>query len=94
MGRAEYKVKGGKLIRVHLTIENGKIKHIKITGDFFLHPEDVIEDIERALRGRPLDEDELNRLIENLLENKQAIPIGVSPRDFVRCIMMASEKND
>ena len=94
LGRAEYKVEGGKLIRINLTIENGKIEHIKITGDFFLHPEDVIEDIERALRGRPLDEDELNRLIENLLENKQAIPIGVSPRDFVRCIMMASEKND
>ena len=93
MGRAEYKVKGGKLIRVHLTIENGKIKHIKITGDFFLHPEEVIEDIEQALKGHSLDEDELNHLIENVLKSKQAIPIGVSPRDFARCIMMAGEKN-
>ena len=94
MGRAEYKVKGGKLIRVHLTIENGKIKHIKITGDFFLHPEEVIEDIEEALRGQLLDEQKISSIIEDVLERKQAVMLGVSPQDFARCIIMAGEKNE
>ena len=62
MGRAEYKVKGGKLIRVQLTAKDKKIKKIKITGDFFLHPEEVIEDIERTLEGCILDERNLSSL--------------------------------
>jgi len=93
LGRAEYKVEGGKLIKVQLTLEDKKIKKIKITGDFFLHPEEVIEDIEQALEGCLLDEQKLSRLIENVLESKQAVSLGVSPRDFARCIIMAGEKN-
>ena len=93
MGRAEYKVEGGKLIKVQLTAEDGKIRRIKITGDFFLHPEEVIEDIENALEGQILDEHELSSLIENVMKNKQAVSLGVSPEDFARCIIMAGEKN-
>jgi len=94
LGRAEYKVKGGKLIRVQLTSENGIIRGIKITGDFFLHPEEVIEDIEEALRGQLLDEQKISSIIEDVLERKQAVMLGVSPQDFARCIIMAGEKNE
>jgi len=94
LGRAQYKVVGGKLIKVQLTAEDRKIKKIKITGDFFLHPEDVIEDIEHALEGCPLDEQKLTELIEDVIEEKQAVPLGVSPKDFARCIMMAGEKSE
>jgi len=93
LGRAEYKVEGGKLIKVQLTAADGKIRRIKITGDFFLHPEEVIEDIENALEGQILDEHELSSLIENVMKNKQAVSLGVSPEDFARCIIMAGEKN-
>jgi len=94
LGRAVYKVKDGKLVKVQLAIENEKIKKIKIMGDFFLHPEEVIEDIEQALEGHTLDEQELSRLIKDVLTNKQAVSLGVSPEDFARCIMMAGEKNE
>ena len=40
---AEYKVPKGKLVRVHLRINDNKIQNIKLTGDFFLHPEESIE---------------------------------------------------
>jgi len=93
LGRAQYKVVGGKLIKVNLTAEDGKIKKIMITGDFFLHPEEVIEDIERALEGCPLDEQKLTELIEDVIKDKQAVPLGVTPKDFARCIMMAGEAN-
>jgi len=93
VGKAVYKVRGGKLIKVHLTMENEKIKEIKIMGDFFLHPEETIEDIERTLEGCPLEERKLSLLIKKVLENKQAVSLGVSPEDFARCIIMAGEKN-
>jgi len=49
--RAEYKVKGGKLIKVALEVEGDVIKSAKICGDFFLYPEDAIEEIERSLKA-------------------------------------------
>ncbi|MBS7657259.1 hypothetical protein KEJ33_04980 [Candidatus Bathyarchaeota archaeon] len=56
MNKAQLKVEGGKLIKVQLEIEDKKIKKVKITGDFFLHPEELIDDMEKAVAGASLDE--------------------------------------
>jgi len=89
LGRAEYKVEGGKLIKVQLSRKGNLIEAIKITGDFFLHPEELIEDLELKLAGHPLDEKALIRLMKTLVEKKKATLLGASPEDFAKCIMMA-----
>ena len=94
MGKAEYKVKGGKLIKVQLTQKDKKIEKIKITGDFFLYPEELIEELEEALAGNLLDESDLTELIRALMEKREATLLGASPKDFAKCIMMAGEKDD
>lgn len=94
MGKAEYKVAGGKLVRTTVTIENGVIRDIKLTGDFFIHPEDFIDELEKTLRGMPLNEYAIVEHIRTLTSKKGAILIGVSPEDFAKCIMMAGEKNE
>jgi len=93
MGKAEYKVKGGKLIKIQLTKEDNKIQKIKITGDFFLHPEELIEELEEALTGHLLNESDLTEHIRTLIEKREATLLGASPEDFVKCIMMAGEKD-
>lgn len=93
MGKAEYKVKGGKLIRIKLDKEGNKIEGVKITGDFFLHPEEVIEELERSLKGQPLREPDLRISVRSTLENMKATMLGASPEDLVRCIMMAGEED-
>ena len=93
MGKAEYKVTGGKLIKVQLIAEGNIIEKIKVTGDFFLHPEEFIEEIEKALKGCMLDEQELAALIKGLMEKKDVTLLGATPEDFAKCIMMAGEKN-
>lgn len=45
------KIKGGKLLTVKVTEENGIIKKAMISGDFFVHPEESIDEIEDCLRG-------------------------------------------
>lgn len=90
MGRASYKVEGGKMIKVQLTQKDGKIEEIKIMGDFFLHPEELIEQIESMLVGSPLEEESLMSSISALIEKRRAVLLGCTPRDFARCIMMAS----
>jgi len=91
MGKAEYKVEGGKLVKVRLQKTGKAIGKIKITGDFFLHPEELIEELERRLEGRFLDEEDLAQHIKDLLEKNEAVMLGASPEDFARCIMMAGE---
>ena len=92
LGKAIYKVKGGKMIKIQLTLENKKIiRDLRITGDFFLHPEETIEDIEKALRGCSLSKEELVRIIKETLTSKRAVLLGASPEDLARCIIMAGE---
>ena len=50
-GKAINKVAGGKLIKVSLGVEDGRIVDIKVTGDFFMHPEEKIEELENTLTG-------------------------------------------
>ena len=94
MGKAEYKVEGGKLVKVQLQKRGNAIGKIKITGDFFLHPEELIEEMERRLEGRLLDEVDLAEHINALVEKNEAVMLGASPEDFARCIMMAGEDDD
>ncbi len=94
MKKAEYKVKGGKLIKVQLTTIGNAIEEVKFTGDFFLHPEELIEEMEKMLEGQLLDERDLAELIKVFIEKNGATLLGASPEDFARCIMMAGEKSD
>ncbi|UKA52024.1 lipoate--protein ligase family protein [Arthrobacter sp. FW305-123] len=49
----EYKVPGGKLVVVDLEIVDGRFSDVSLSGDFFLEPDDALEDINRALTGLP-----------------------------------------
>lgn len=90
MGRAVYKVEGGKMIKVQLTQKDGKIEKLKMMGDFFLHPEEIIEEIESTLIGSPLEEEIITSSINALIEEKGATLLGAKPEDFAKCIVMAS----
>jgi lipoate-protein ligase A len=93
MGRAIYKVEGGKMIKVTLTQRDGKIGWLKITGDFFLHPEDLIEEMERMLISLPIKEGEISNSIEELMKKRNGTLVGAAPADIARCIMMASDQS-
>lgn len=83
MRRAEYKVKGGKLIKCRLELDNNYIKHVTYTGDFFLHPEESVEELERNLVGAKASKDEIERIISGFFRNPRVTLIGASPQDFI-----------
>ncbi len=91
--RLNYKVEGGKLLKILLSTKAGKIEKIKITGDFFMHPETFIEDLENALPGRSLDEEDLSAFIHRLFKKGRVVLLGASPEDLARCIVMAAKTN-
>jgi lipoate-protein ligase A len=61
----EYKVPGGKLVVVDLDVEDGALCRVRVSGDFFLEPDEALEAIDRALEGAPADAD-ARRLAERI----------------------------
>lgn len=53
--RGEYKVPGGKLVAVDVEVESGRLAKVSVSGDFFLEPDDALEDIDAALTGMPAE---------------------------------------
>ena len=48
-GNAVQKVKGGKLVRVEATFDT-HLSEVTITGDFFLYPEEALEEMPQKQR--------------------------------------------
>ncbi len=81
---ATRKVPGGKLVR--LDVEAGKtLERVRITGDFFLFPEEALDEVEAALCGLPLPLDAAlaEQVISRALESSRAELIGLNPRELV-----------
>ena len=89
---ADYKVEGGKLLRVRLTTGGGEpptIASITLTGDFFMHPEDAIEDLEARLTGAPLEPEALRSRVQAFYESGVQV-IGADVDDVVHAILLAA----
>ena len=87
----DYKALGGKLVRVRLREEQGLIRSVKITGDFFLVPEESLGKLEKMLEDVPLREAELRLLVDRFFRGTGAQGLGVSSDDFVKAILSAKE---
>lgn len=53
--RGEYKVPGGKLVAAEVEVVDGRLADVRVSGDFFLDPDEALEEIGRALAGLPED---------------------------------------
>jgi Bacterial lipoate protein ligase C-terminus len=84
---SDYKAPGGKMVRVRLTEKDGRIETLKISGDFFLIPEDSLPKLEKMLEDTRLDEGELKLLVDRFFRGTSAQGLGVSPDDFVKAIL-------
>ncbi len=84
------KIPGGKLVRLDITFSD-QIESAKITGDFFLHPEDTLDDLTAAVRNAtlPLDPDGLLSQLDRVLSNHDAQFIGASSKDLVSILQEA-----
>lgn len=74
--------KAGKLIRCKASFKNGRIESIRITGDFFIYPEDRLSALELSLSGATLESAEI--VVEQFFREVEAI--GISARDVIDLI--------
>ncbi len=90
----DYKAPGGKLVRVMLRQKNGEIQFVRLTGDFFLVPEENLAKLEKMLVGTPLRESELHLLINRFFSATRVQGLGVGPEDFVKALLLAAETSN
>lgn len=89
--KAEYKIPGGKLLACALETDGGVITKLKISGDFFMHPEDSIINLEKAILGSTLTDYPDN--IRGFFKKNTVTLLGVAQDDFVNVIRLALDSN-
>lgn len=53
-----YKTPGGKLVIVDFDLDDGRLKNVVVSGDFFLYPDEEISVLSNALEGVDADLDD------------------------------------
>lgn len=88
--QAKQKVKEGKVVKVEVDCDE-LIRNVRITGDFFLHPEDILEEIEKSMVGleRNADEETIISNILKVIADRDVQMIGISPGSIARLIKEA-----
>jgi len=91
----EFKVPKGKLVVVDLEIERDALRDVRISGDFFLYPEEALEPLTASLEGAPAGED------EDVYERRvaAAVPdgaelLGFSPRAVAVAVVRAQRREE
>ena len=72
---------------------NGVIESVQISGDFFLHPEEAIKELEGLLSGinAGMEEAAISSLLEEAIKSKSIEMIGISASDVARVLKKAIE---
>ena len=79
--------KAGKLIRLRAEVKGTEILDLRITGDLFVVPKEAVAELEAALIGTMLEEDDLMRVITRFYDEKGPESPGIGPRDYVDAFM-------
>lgn len=85
--KAEYKIPGGKLLVCTIETRNNIITELKISGDFFMHPEAAIIDLEAAVLGS--NTSEYGEKINDFFKDNEITLFGISENDFTEVIRLA-----
>lgn len=85
------KIPGGKMMRLDVSFSD-RIERIKITGDFFLHPEETLDLLTEAIYNTtlPLDANVLTAKLDQVLMENDAQFIGASVADLVSILHEAT----
>ncbi|MDO8554003.1 MAG: lipoate protein ligase C-terminal domain-containing protein [Candidatus Micrarchaeota archaeon] len=83
--------KAGKLLKISLEYDN-VIRQIKITGDFFLYPEEGIEQLQLQLIGAELTKEKLTDRINQILKIEKLEPFGFNSEQLAEAILGACKE--
>ena len=80
----EYKTPGGKLVVADFDVRDGRLRDVRISGDFFLYPDDALKLIVGALNGASVGADFAERITAALPPDVEML--GFSPEAVAEAI--------
>ena len=85
-----YKVPQGKLLKISVEYDEkkNKIRDIRITGDFFVYPEEAIELMETKLKNILIEREQLTEKIRSIIMEYHIEFIGVNAEGLTQGILM------
>lgn len=91
--RCMEKIPNGKMVAIEVWASGGSLSKVKISGDFFLHPEDTIIKLEEELLclSHSPSEASISVRLNEVLRKSDAKLIGVSTDDIARIFRKAME---
>ncbi|GAB2608710.1 biotin/lipoate A/B protein ligase family protein [Kocuria arenosa] len=86
----EFKVSGGKLVVADLGVVDGRLADVSVNGDFFLEPDEALEDINAALTGlsEHASQQEIVGAVEAALAH-DVVLFGFSPQAIATAVRRA-----
>lgn len=91
-GEFTIKVPQGPLIRVIALIGGSKLLKISITGSIHCVPVKIIEEMESALQGTIIAEEQIRKIVQSYFSKPGVQIAGTTAEDFIRVIMGAMQK--
>ncbi len=85
----EYKVPGGKLVTVDLEVVDGLLGDVRVAGDFFIEPDEALDDIDNALRGLPASSDAATFAAAELSSAGARGNLGLTPNQLQLLLVVA-----
>lgn len=82
------KVPGG-LIRVTAVNEDGILRDVHLSGDFFFYPAENLPKLEKALSGIPAQSEAITQAVAEFYAGNSVETPGVQPADFARVLLPA-----
>lgn len=88
----EFKVPKGKLVVVDLEIEGDALRNVRLSGDFFLYPEEALAPMTASLEGAPAGQDEITyeALVAASVPDGAEL-LGFSPRAVAVAVVRAQQ---
>lgn len=88
--KGEYKVPGGKLVVVEAEEVDGHLAHVRVSGDFFLEPDEALDAMTAAIEGLPVTADagEIARRVREALPD-DVVMLGFHPEAVATAVRRA-----
>ncbi len=80
--------KASKLLKIRVEFDDS-IRFVQISGDFFMHPEEKISELEEKLVGVKAGESDIKNAVDLFFADGSVQAFGFSSEDLAKAIMLA-----
>jgi len=90
-GKCTLKVPNGKMLKVSVEFEGDRIEKVVIKGDFFIHPEESLDNLEMALTSIQYKRKDVGDAVARFFAKKGLIAFGITPKAVTDAVMQCKE---